>query len=124
LADALYSSEQELLSRKVLQVLIKHSGSAALVLKKWRARTSCRTGYVVEQCKEYKAPKTPTTTPSVAIQIEEIAGLARAAHPEVNPVGADDQLCRNAPSGKGYLCVTVPKKKPSAGSSGASSGKP
>ncbi len=28
--------------------------------KKWTERTECRTGYVVQDCKSYKAPKTPT----------------------------------------------------------------
>lgn len=28
--------------------------------KKWTGRTECRTGYVVQDCKSYKAPKTPT----------------------------------------------------------------
>ena len=38
--------------------------------KKWTGLTDCRTGYVVQDCKQYKAPKTsavpgaPTTTPS------------------------------------------------------------
>ena len=27
--------------------------------KKWQAKTECRAGYVVKNCKEYKAPKTP-----------------------------------------------------------------
>jgi len=36
---------------------------------KWTAKTECRSGYVVMDCKQYKAPKTtpatpPTTTPS------------------------------------------------------------
>jgi foldase protein PrsA len=26
--------------------------------KKWMAKTDCRTGYVVADCKQYKAPKT------------------------------------------------------------------
>jgi foldase protein PrsA len=29
--------------------------------KKWMAKTECRTGYVVQDCKGYKAPKTSTT---------------------------------------------------------------
>jgi foldase protein PrsA len=29
--------------------------------KKWTAKTDCRTGYVVQDCKGYKAPKTSTT---------------------------------------------------------------
>jgi foldase protein PrsA len=30
--------------------------------KKWKAQTDCRTGYVVEDCKQFKAPKTSTGT--------------------------------------------------------------
>ena len=29
--------------------------------KKWKDRTDCRKGYVVQVCKNYKKPKTPTT---------------------------------------------------------------
>jgi len=29
--------------------------------KKWKAKTDCRAGYVVEDCKQYKAPKTSST---------------------------------------------------------------
>jgi len=29
--------------------------------KKWKAKTECRSGYVVEDCKQYKAPKTSST---------------------------------------------------------------
>jgi foldase protein PrsA len=29
--------------------------------KKWKAKTDCRTGYVVEDCKQYKAPKKSST---------------------------------------------------------------
>lgn len=31
--------------------------------KRWQARTECRAGFVVEDCKGYKAPKTTATTP-------------------------------------------------------------
>ncbi|MHB1537627.1 MAG: peptidyl-prolyl cis-trans isomerase [Solirubrobacteraceae bacterium] len=31
--------------------------------KRWQARTECRAGYVVEDCKGYKAPKATTTPP-------------------------------------------------------------
>jgi hypothetical protein len=117
LAEVISSSEQELLSRKLLR-FAETSTKYGAVAKKWLALTSCSPGYVVEQCKQYKAPTTPPTTPSAAVQIEEIGALARAAHPpEVNPLGADDQLCKNAPSGKGYSCVAVPKK-PSTPASG------
>ncbi len=31
--------------------------------KKWQAKTDCQSGYVVANCKQYKAPKTSTATP-------------------------------------------------------------
>ena len=33
--------------------------------KKWKAKTECRSGYVVEDCQEYKAPKTSSTGAAV-----------------------------------------------------------
>jgi foldase protein PrsA len=30
--------------------------------KKWKAKTECRSGYVVKDCKQFKEPKTSTTT--------------------------------------------------------------
>ena len=33
--------------------------------KKWMAKTECRSGYVVADCKGYKAPKTSGTAKSV-----------------------------------------------------------
>jgi foldase protein PrsA len=33
--------------------------------KKWTAKTECRTGYAVQDCKGYKAPKTSSTAPVV-----------------------------------------------------------
>ena len=34
--------------------------------KRWKARTECRAGYLVEDCKSYKAPKKTTTTTTSA----------------------------------------------------------
>jgi foldase protein PrsA len=34
--------------------------------KKWMDKTECRSGYVVSDCKSYKAPKTPSTSTSAA----------------------------------------------------------
>jgi foldase protein PrsA len=31
--------------------------------KRWKSRTECRTGYVMQRCKQYKEPKTTTPTP-------------------------------------------------------------
>jgi foldase protein PrsA len=33
-------------------------------VKKWTAQTDCRSGFVVADCKQYKAPKSSTTTPA------------------------------------------------------------
>jgi foldase protein PrsA len=35
--------------------------------KKWMSKTDCRSGYVVTDCKQYKAPKTTTSTPTPAV---------------------------------------------------------
>jgi hypothetical protein len=32
--------------------------------KKWMSKTECRSGYVVADCKSYKAPKTSSTSTS------------------------------------------------------------
>lgn len=53
---------------QVKQTLISERKTAALkkfgneYKKRWKARTECRSGYVVEDCKNYKAPKASTTT--------------------------------------------------------------
>jgi foldase protein PrsA len=36
--------------------------------KKWTAKTDCRSGYVVTDCKQYKAPKTPSVPTTVTPQ--------------------------------------------------------
>jgi hypothetical protein len=120
LAEAISSSEQELLSSRLLRFAETNTSKYGAIAKKWMALTSCSPGYVVEQCKQYRASATPPTSPSAAVQIEEIRALAPAVHPQVNPLGADDQLCKNAPSGKGYSCVAVPKKSnaPASGAQG------
>jgi hypothetical protein len=42
-------------------------------MRKWTAKTSCRAGYVVSVCKQYKPAHTSATT-SPAILLEELAG--------------------------------------------------
>jgi foldase protein PrsA len=34
--------------------------------KKWTAKTDCRPEFIVQDCKQYKAPKTPTSVPPAA----------------------------------------------------------
>lgn len=67
--------------------------------KKWTAKTDCRPGYVVEQCKQYKPGKTASTMLSPALLIKEIAA-ARPNTPERPP--APDFECANR--GKGLSC--------------------
>lgn len=112
LADELFFAEQELLSRKLLAAFGRHPHKAAVATQKWMAMTNCRSGYVVELCKQYKASRAPQATPSAAVQMEEINAMISAAHPRTNPLGAEDQLCKNGPGGKGYSCVAVASRRP------------
>lgn len=73
------SVELVLVQRDVLgtKLLRKLKGAQALMTysresaRKDKAETSCRSGYVVESCREYSGPA--STTPSPAILIEQIA---------------------------------------------------
>lgn len=68
-ADVLLSIETEQLTRAVVakvsggrspasaERVLKSFGQA--YLRRWLARTDCRTGYVVPICREYRPPKTP-----------------------------------------------------------------
>jgi foldase protein PrsA len=73
-----HASSQQTLAQSeaaIKQQLTSSQGQAAMSAfvpkfqKKWTAKTNCRSGYVVPDCKSYKAPKTPTTaTPTPAPQ--------------------------------------------------------
>jgi hypothetical protein len=66
------------------------------------AKTSCRPGYVVAQCKEYDAAKPPAMPPPPAALIQEV----EAARPPVKqPAPAPDLECSNSP--KGVVCEPV-----------------
>ncbi len=58
LAQVKESIKQQLTAQQQQGALTKFVASFK---KKWEGRTECRTGYVVMDCKEYKAPKTPAT---------------------------------------------------------------
>jgi len=58
LAQVKESIKQQLTAQQQQGALTKF---VAEFKKKWEGRTECRTGYVVMDCKEYKAPKTPAT---------------------------------------------------------------
>ncbi len=55
LAQVQSSVQQQLTAQKQQKAL---SAFVAGFRKKWTARTECRTGYVMQDCKSYKAPKT------------------------------------------------------------------
>jgi hypothetical protein len=78
-ADELLLLTIDLLSTKI-QEKIKTSGaqvSEALnqSTTKWTAQTRCRTGYVVERCKQYKGPSGSPSTPSPALLVEQLNTL-------------------------------------------------
>ena len=56
LAQAQSSIKQQLTAQQQQQALSKFVKEFK---KKWMGKTECRSGYVVADCKEYKAPKTP-----------------------------------------------------------------
>jgi foldase protein PrsA len=58
LAQAQASIKQQLTAQQQQTAL---SAFVKAFQKKWTAKTDCRSGYVVQDCKQYKAPKTPTT---------------------------------------------------------------
>jgi foldase protein PrsA len=58
-AHARSSLKQELISQKEQAAL---SAFSAEFKTRWKAKTECQAGYVVEDCKEYPAPKTTSTT--------------------------------------------------------------
>ncbi len=72
-SDVLLNLKVRLLERKLEARALKGKSKAAqqkafaafvkAFRKKWAAKTECRAGYVVADCKQYKAPK-PATTPT------------------------------------------------------------
>jgi hypothetical protein len=111
LSDELFSIRRELLSAKLVKQLAKGSRSATPFFKKWTAVTNCRPGYVVEQCKQYKASSAAPASPSIASIVEELSAPARAAQAAAAAATAAlkaDENCKNEPGGKGYRCVAVP----------------
>jgi foldase protein PrsA len=86
LAQAQASIKQQLTAQQQQAAL---STFVKAFQKKWTAKTDCRAGYVVQDCKQYKAPKTPATpTAPVTPQTTTTAappktGTATTAAPSV-----------------------------------------
>lgn len=70
-SDLLLRAKLNLLSSKIQQKVINQAAKPQTALstfaqefkKKWTAKTDCYAGYVVPDCKQYKAPQ-PTSTPA------------------------------------------------------------
>jgi foldase protein PrsA len=60
LAQVKESIKQQLTAQQQQAALSKFVASFK---KKWEGRTDCRKEYVIQDCKQYKAPKTPALTP-------------------------------------------------------------
>jgi hypothetical protein len=80
IADELVYARKNVLSSKVLEKLKASGaglGAVAAFEKQLKARTDCRPGYVVQQCRQSTTPEVPNTpsTPSGAVLTEQIAAL-------------------------------------------------
>jgi hypothetical protein len=87
-SDELFQLKQNVVSMKLL-AKFKHSAARsgdgpqayayaygkliATNARKWRAKTTCRVGYVVPQCKGYTPSRTSSTNPSPAVLLEDLA---------------------------------------------------
>jgi hypothetical protein len=78
-ADVLYQFKRNMLVSRILpkfKARVEKAGGgdrtyARLALERYRgliAKTSCKPGYVVEGCKEYRAPAVPLPSPSVVLE--------------------------------------------------------
>jgi hypothetical protein len=78
LADELFLLKINLLGQKLLSKLTTEGNQGTARLAKaeqvWTAKTSCRPGYVVQHCKQFKGAST-TSTPPASVLIEQVAAL-------------------------------------------------
>lgn len=87
--QAIHASHQQTLAqakRQVRQLLAAQGQQQALskfvvsFKKKWRSKTDCRAGYVVAECKQYKAPKSTATSNGVgAVPYQRTGTVAQPA---------------------------------------------
>jgi len=108
LADEMLLAREEVLSEKLFALLRRDGARAGAIVRKWTAATYCRAGYVVELCKQYKAPSAAAAKPSAASLLEEIGALRARLPADRNPHEDEDQICSNGPGGKGLVCKAIP----------------
>jgi hypothetical protein len=81
LADELFLLKVNLIEQKLLKKLEQGGKQASAKLtetaQRWTAKSTCRPGYVVQHCKEYKGGQTyPSGLPSASVMIEQVAAIA------------------------------------------------
>jgi hypothetical protein len=84
-ADTLVVMRLSAVSNGLLEQFKTPEGRAKIneAEQRWTAKTSCRAGYVVEGCKEYKGGATYPSTPPPAVLMEQVQALStgRCADP-------------------------------------------
>jgi hypothetical protein len=119
LATELTYVKRDLLSQKLKAKLFARGNEASVVkyandvTSKWTARTTCRPGYVVSECKQYVAATDAIAeAESPAVILEELTKYRK------QPKKAPDILCNNKPGGgtkcrpfSGKLGKPLPKHK-------------
>jgi len=115
MADEVAQLKTELLSGKLLEKFEAANDRAALAsfatesTKRWRARTICRSGYIVSECSDQPGGAEEfSEAASPAAIIEQLARLRKP--PKVAP----DLECKNTQNGTGLSCRPV-YSAPSAG---------
>jgi hypothetical protein len=106
----LFLVKADLLGSKLRQKLKERFGSdeaaEAKYLEaeaaKWKAKTSCRPGYVIELCRQYKHPASEPALQSPAVVAELIKAAIPAPKKTVSP--NSDMACKNKKNGKGLSC--------------------
>jgi hypothetical protein len=77
LPDLLLQAKLELLGTEILKKIATPQGRLKYTEaeRRWTEKTSCRPGYVVEYCKQFKGGATYPSTPPPSVLLEQVAAL-------------------------------------------------
>jgi hypothetical protein len=75
--DIMVAMRQDVISNGIIKRLKTLQGKASFneAEQRWTQKTSCKTGYVVEHCKQYKGGATYASTPPASVLMEQVAAL-------------------------------------------------
>lgn len=80
LSDYLYILKLDLLAQKLEQKLQREGSQAQAKVteaeRQWTGKTTCRAGYVVRHCKQYRGAPEYASTPPPSVLMEQVAALA------------------------------------------------